>query len=246
MHGVDIFDELPLSDLRRAELRGVPRNLVFNLFGTLITERGYAECYVETFGKPPQLADFERISVAEMATHAHSLAVLREHFHVNGHGFKIHHFLCRIHEWARSVDFLPGVEAALDGLRARGHRIAILSNTNIFSAHAVDRMRPRLMKYADTLCLSHELRVCKPHPETFRICMIQGRFMPHETAMIGTDLARDVVPALRARMRSGVVVRRQEELLSEYREPRTAETTPASTRLFFVPHIRHLLTECFL
>jgi REG-2-like HAD superfamily hydrolase len=87
----------------------------------------------------------------------------------------------------------PGAEAALRRLRAAGVRTAVVSNWDT-------RLRPLLSDLGltplfDSVHVSAELGVDKPHPLIFNAALAALNVAPHEALMVGDDAANDVAGA---------------------------------------------------
>lgn len=80
-------------------------------------------------------------------------------------------------------------------LKARGHRLAILTNENLrtqlIKLNAIDPEG----KYFDFMVTSEELGVEKPDLKMFNECMQRWGAQPSECMMIGDDFERDILSA---------------------------------------------------
>ena len=92
----------------------------------------------------------------------------------------------------------PGVEEMLDGLKARGYRIGVISNNaslyNVFNVLEQYGIRD----YMEDVTVSSITGYRKPHPELFRISMRQMRCKPENCVYMGDTVSRDIIGAKRA------------------------------------------------
>jgi len=94
------------------------------------------------------------------------------------------------------LTLFPGARACIDGLRARGCRLGIV--TNGFAATHHDKIaRLGLTPLFDALFIADEMGMVKPDPAVFRhACDVLGS-VPERTAMVGDRYDRDIVGAQR-------------------------------------------------
>ena len=83
----------------------------------------------------------------------------------------------------------PDADEVLRTLRARGVRVAVVSNIGwdlrpVLRAHRVDR-------YVDTVVLSYEHGIQKPDPRIFEIACEELALPPQEVLMVGDDRRAD-------------------------------------------------------
>ncbi len=83
----------------------------------------------------------------------------------------------------------PDTEEVLAALRARGVKVAVVSNIGwdlrpVFGHHGMDA-------YVDTYVLSFEHGIQKPDPRLFRAACAQLALDPHDVAMVGDDRVAD-------------------------------------------------------
>jgi FMN phosphatase YigB (HAD superfamily) len=96
-------------------------------------------------------------------------------------------------------DLYPDALAAIDGLRDRGFRVAVVANqpasrTSELRALGVD---------VDVMAMSEELGLAKPAPAFFeRTLALLGGPDPSDVAYVGDRIDNDVIPAADARMRA--------------------------------------------
>ena len=92
----------------------------------------------------------------------------------------------------------PGVKEMLDGLKARGYHIGVISNNaslyNVFNVLEQYGIRD----YMEDVTVSSVTGYRKPHPEIFRISMRQMRCKPENCVYMGDTVSRDIIGAKRA------------------------------------------------
>ena len=92
----------------------------------------------------------------------------------------------------------PGVKELLDGLKARGYHIGVISNNaslyNVFNVLEMYGIRD----YMEDVTVSSVTGYRKPHPEIFRISMRQMRCRPENCVYVGDTVSRDIIGAKRA------------------------------------------------
>ena len=92
----------------------------------------------------------------------------------------------------------PGVKELLDGLKARGYHIGVISNNaslyNVFNVLEQYGIRD----YMEDVTVSSVTGYRKPHPEIFRISMRQMRCRPENCVYVGDTVSRDIIGAKRA------------------------------------------------
>ena len=92
----------------------------------------------------------------------------------------------------------PGVKEMLDGLKARGYHIGVISNNaslyNVFNVLEEYGIRD----YMEDVTVSSVTGYRKPHPEIFRISMRQMRCKPENCVYMGDTVSRDILGAKRA------------------------------------------------
>ena len=99
----------------------------------------------------------------------------------------------------RPDDLYPDALAAIDRLRDRGFRVAIVANQ---PASRTGELRA-LGFDAEVMAMSEELGVAKPAPAFFeRTLALLGRPDPSDVAYVGDRVDNDVVPAAEAGMRA--------------------------------------------
>lgn len=102
------------------------------------------------------------------------------------------------HGGFQPVDLYPDALRALDGLRAAGHRIAIVANQPAMRHAQLEAIGVR----ADVMAMSDALGVAKPQPEFFdRVLELTGAD-PARLAYVGDRVDNDVLPSMAAGMRA--------------------------------------------
>jgi HAD superfamily hydrolase (TIGR01662 family) len=94
------------------------------------------------------------------------------------------------------------VYRTLDKLKARGYRLAIVSNAR--DAANVERLidNAQLRPWFDPIVISAKVGVRKPNPRIFKIVLDQWRLPPGQVVMVGDMLGADVLGAHNAGLRA--------------------------------------------
>jgi HAD superfamily hydrolase (TIGR01549 family) len=96
-------------------------------------------------------------------------------------------------------DLYPDALGAIEALRERGHRIAVVANQ---PASRADELRAIGVE-AEVLAMSEQLGVAKPAPAFFaRALELMGSPDPADVAYVGDRVDNDLLPALAAGMRA--------------------------------------------
>jgi putative hydrolase of the HAD superfamily len=107
-------------------------------------------------------------------------------------------FLGRFRTWARRV--LPGAKELLVELRGR-YRLAAVSNSNELhwerNTHEL-----RLIELFEFAMSSHEVGVCKPHPEIYKAAIDRANVSSPDAIVFFDDLAANIEAARSAGMRA--------------------------------------------
>ena len=101
-----------------------------------------------------------------------------------------------------AVEALPGAGEALEFLRRRRVRIALLSNCTDGAYVAVVMRRLGWERYFDPFVTSADLGVRKPLPGAFRPVLDRWAMKPDEIVMIGDSLYHDIAGANRMGIRT--------------------------------------------
>jgi putative hydrolase of the HAD superfamily len=99
------------------------------------------------------------------------------------------------------MHFFPGARETLLELRARGHRLALLTNGGaLFQREKIERFA--LAPLFDAIFVEGELGFGKPDPRVFERALRALEAEPHAALMTGNDLRSDVYGAKRAGVRA--------------------------------------------
>jgi putative hydrolase of the HAD superfamily len=96
--------------------------------------------------------------------------------------------------------------ATLVGLRERGIRLGVLSNTHGLEVRAWDRSP--LAAHVDVVALSHEIGACKPDPATYADVLSRLRVSAAAASYFGDGSSDELVGARSARF--GMVILAEE------------------------------------
>jgi HAD superfamily hydrolase (TIGR01509 family) len=134
-------------------------------------------------------------------------AVMRSSFQHHGVDLEdddLRLFLRSAHDvWASYYSLAASTHALLEALRARGLKLALVSNT----ASPEWLLRPvleqqGLVERVDTVVLSSEVGKRKPHPAIFERALAELEVRPEEALFVGDRLDADVYGASRVGMRT--------------------------------------------
>ncbi len=105
------------------------------------------------------------------------------------------------HEWEVTYfnrSLRPGVKKMLQGLQALGLKLGIISNTaslfQVFSQLELYGIR----EFFSDVTLSSQICCRKPHPDIFKIALLQMRSEAERSIYVGDTLSRDVLGARNA------------------------------------------------
>ncbi len=99
----------------------------------------------------------------------------------------------------------PDTKPTLEGLRARGFTIGLVSNATDLARRVMDRLG--LSLYFDFMVLSEEVGVRKPAPGIFRLALDAAGTAPNRALFVGDRYAADIVGATRVGMHAILVDR---------------------------------------
>ncbi len=126
---------------------------------------------------------------------------------VDFHGSRDHCFeafftaFARKDAWRLFDDVLP----ALEGLRAQGVRLGVLSNWDYRLRGLLDEFQ--LAQYFEVILISSELGFAKPDARIFQLALERAGVSPQEIVHTGDDLELDITPARAAGFRAHLVDR---------------------------------------
>jgi HAD superfamily hydrolase (TIGR01549 family) len=109
-----------------------------------------------------------------------------------------HHLVQNL--WSRE---LPGVVPALEGLRAAGLKLAVVSNSEGTLAALLDRLD--FTRHFDTIVDSWVLGVTKPSPGIFNAALERIGVAAADAVMVGDSLKADVLGAQAAGVRAALI-----------------------------------------
>lgn len=97
----------------------------------------------------------------------------------------------------KSVDAVPGAQAALAGLRADGFILCVASNAGASDAGLMGQALERvdLCRHFHHLWTSKELGAAKPAARFFSEAARRAGFQPEQCIMVGNDYAKDICGA---------------------------------------------------
>ena len=105
--------------------------------------------------------------------------------------------------WTPHIRHFDDARETLAGLKERGLRVGLLSNTHwpkAYHEHFLER--DGLAPYLDRRCYTSEMTHMKPHPEAFRHALAALGVAAAEAAYVGDRLFDDVLGAQRVGMRA--------------------------------------------
>jgi putative hydrolase of the HAD superfamily len=101
--------------------------------------------------------------------------------------------LADAYTWYRegAVAPLPGAVETLEALRARGHRLGLVTNGGrVFQRRKIERFD--LAQYFDDIRVEGEQGLGKPHPQAFERALAALDARPEEAWMVGDNLSADI------------------------------------------------------
>ncbi len=109
-------------------------------------------------------------------------------------------------EWVAATELDPDVPAVLSGLRERGLRVGVLSNT-IWprEQHEAWFARDGVLELIDGAVYSSEIAWAKPHPEAFRAAAAAVGAEPERVLFVGDRPFEDIHGAAQVGMRTALV-----------------------------------------
>ncbi|HUR73586.1 MAG TPA: HAD family hydrolase [Sporichthya sp.] len=109
-------------------------------------------------------------------------------------------------EWEVATELDPDVPAVLAGLRERGLRVGVLSNTIWPRAeHEAWFARDGVLELIDGAVYSSEIAWAKPHPEAFRAAAAAVGAEPERVLFVGDRPFEDIHGAAQVGMRTALV-----------------------------------------
>ncbi|HQA98356.1 MAG TPA: HAD family hydrolase [Clostridia bacterium] len=92
----------------------------------------------------------------------------------------------------------PGVEEMLQGLKALGLKLGIVSNTASLYQVFDQLEKYRIRQYFGDVTLSSQVGYRKPHPNIFRTALLQVQSRPQNSVYVGDTVSRDIIGSKRA------------------------------------------------
>ncbi|MBA3745744.1 MAG: HAD family hydrolase [Sporichthya sp.] len=109
-------------------------------------------------------------------------------------------------QWEAATELDPDVLAVLSGLRERGLRVGVLSNTIWPRAqHEAWFARDGVLELIDGAVYTSEIAWAKPHPEAFRAAAAAVDSPPERVLFVGDRPFEDIHGAARVGMRTALV-----------------------------------------
>jgi HAD superfamily hydrolase (TIGR01509 family) len=128
--------------------------------------------------------------------------------------------------WLEGVLLYPDVDACLDGLRARGQRLALVSNCGFQTRPLVDAWG--LDRRLDVIVLSYEVRLAKPDPAIYRLALHRLGGEPANALLVDDQVA--FLDAAAALGMATYRVQRKEEVFPPHPDPPPRPGVPAKSR----------------
>jgi putative hydrolase of the HAD superfamily len=127
------------------------------------------------------------------------------------------------------LDPPPSAVATLAGLRERGIRLGVLSNTHGLELRAWDRSP--LAAHFEVVALSHEIGACKPDPATYGYVLSRLRVSAAAAAYVGDGSSDELVGARSAGFGMVILAEEAPAKLAPDELPRLRAQADASVRL---------------
>ncbi|MDF2957478.1 MAG: FMN and 5-amino-6-uracil phosphatase YigB [Candidatus Alkanophagales archaeon MCA70_species_1] len=93
-----------------------------------------------------------------------------------------------------SARLFPGVRETLEGLKARGLKLGVVSNST-YSKTMIDLKLNGIYEYFDAFCISSELRILKPDPRIFLKALAALGVSPADAVFVGDRPQEDIAGA---------------------------------------------------
>jgi putative hydrolase of the HAD superfamily len=155
--------------------------------------RAWAEEFAEAHGQPPELVEWlvEQDHGGHRSRHEFLSAVAER----TGYDVPVEQFLDDYNErLGGSYRLTPGVREALDAVRARGWRFAVVTNgPTLVQEHKI--RSAGIDRLADAVAISEEVGVSKPDPLIFRTAAERAGASLEGAWMIGDNLDADIAGA---------------------------------------------------
>jgi HAD superfamily hydrolase (TIGR01509 family) len=155
--------------------------------------RGWAEEFAEAHGQPPELVEWlvEQDHGGHRSRHEFLTAVAER----TGYDVPVEQFLDDYNErLGGSYRLTAGVREALDAVRDRGWKFAVVTNgPTLVQQHKI--RSAGIDRLADALCISEEVGVSKPDPHIFRTAAERAGASLEGAWMIGDNLDADIAGA---------------------------------------------------
>jgi HAD superfamily hydrolase (TIGR01509 family) len=155
--------------------------------------RAWAERFAEEVGRPPELVDWlvEEDHGGHRSRHEFLAAVVER----TGYDVPVEEFLEDYNNrLGGSYRLTAGVRDALDEVRDRGWRFAVVTNgPTLVQQHKI--RSAGIDRLADAVCISEEVGVSKPDPLIFRTAAQRAGATLEGAWMIGDNLDADIAGA---------------------------------------------------
>jgi len=107
----------------------------------------------------------------------------------------------------------PDTEEVLKILKARGYKLAVVSNLYDITAQRVRKQFSDFLKNFDVIAFSSELEIRKPDYRIFQHVLAQLGVKPEEAVMVGDNARRDIAPAQELGMSTILIDRSKQKLM---------------------------------